>query len=432
MAGPFPLLLSTAVQVYDEDAQSSGGDSGAATNDTQDGSGSQTVGSVRLSFDRGSAAASTFGGLLSDGTTSLQGPSIFSLNGTSYQLSITQALSISSNDEVLVRDDATDTTYIARAAYNVQLRATDGDGLESAPRNVTILVTVNTTGIGGASVDRIESDGPEGNLATDGSSTIIIGGVGLDRITGSISVSYGPYTATGCRVVSEVQDLGEAIETIQCNSRPGHGQYHRVTIIAQGRELRAPQLLQLSYQPPALELVSGTRGNDSLGETGLDVQRLLTTGGQVVYLQGTGFANNVSAVSVMYGPENPGWVDPDSIAQPDENFDPLDPEQNPRYLFRTLRADVISVINSEIAVRTAPGLGTGLGWMVEVDGQVVYGTAQTEVSYGLAAISGIAPSANLASSRFGLPTRGSAGVASSRLIVSGHNFGPMQWLGEDV
>lgn len=50
-AGPFPLALSTAVQVYDEDAQSSGGTSGSDTNATFGGAGGQTVGSVRLFFD---------------------------------------------------------------------------------------------------------------------------------------------------------------------------------------------------------------------------------------------------------------------------------------------------------------------------------------------------------------------------------------------
>jgi len=77
-------VLSTAIQVYDEDAQSAGGQQGSDTNDTVDGDGGQTVGSVRLSFDWGTAAASTFGGILTDGTTRLVGPSIFSLNGTSY------------------------------------------------------------------------------------------------------------------------------------------------------------------------------------------------------------------------------------------------------------------------------------------------------------------------------------------------------------
>lgn len=77
-----------------------------------------------------------------------------------------------------------------------------------------MLITVNTTGVGGASVDRIESSGPEGRLATDGSSTIIISGIGLDGISGAVTVTYGPYRASGCAIVRESQDVGEDLITI--------------------------------------------------------------------------------------------------------------------------------------------------------------------------------------------------------------------------
>lgn len=359
---------------------------------------------------------------------------MFSLNSSSYLISFTQAPVISSNDEVFVRDDSTDTTYIARGAYNLQLRARDGDGLDSSPRNITVLVTVNTTGVGGASVDRVDADGPEGVLATDGSSTIVISGVGLESISGSITVAYGPYTATGCATVREAVPDSEDIVSIQCQSVPGHGKDHRLRIVAEGRVLRAPSLLLLSYQPPALDGVTGVRANDTLGVGGLDVSRLLTAGGQAIFLQGSGFSSNSTAVRAFYGPQNPAWIDPegDEVDPEDESFDATDPAQNPRYLYETLEATIVSVSDTEIAVRTAAGIGTSLGWKVVVDGQVAYGSEQAEVGYGLAIVTSLEPTSNLAASRFELSTRGSAGVSSRRLNVLGHNFGPVSWLGQDV
>lgn len=215
-------------------------------------------------------------------------------------------------------------------------------------------------------------------LETAGGEIVTIAGISFGpAMYGSqaapIVVTYGPG---GSRYLPSCKIIGQT--EVQCSSASGAGANHS-WFVTVGGQTSEPSTPRTSYKPPVVTLVFGP------GATGSD-----TAGGSIVSIQGVEFSDGASP--------NP---------MPVLNYGPRG------NVFKyTARQCTLQTAHVMIVCITAPGVGRGLWWNINVDGQSVLFNASS--SYGHPVVTG-----------YSGPGAAEALTRGSQLVVlSGNNFGP--------
>jgi hypothetical protein len=338
---------------------------------------------------------SVTGGLLSDGfspaLTAAEAAALLVLNPSTGVLSLRASVIPASPTSTRIVG-----SYLTRAVYNVWVTAVDPHG-RSATTNVTLMVLVGGSSGPGAPV--LSGVSPNTDLPTGNATALTVSGDNFGtafNASGSapvIVLTYGPYTATGCSVVTP-GDGSPA--SIACTSVPGVGWGHAVFLTVNGVPVRPSTRLVISYSPPTVTGITGTDPwAESVGNVTASTTAASTAGGETFWLLGAslGVGGSCAGVSLSYGP--PGAES----------------------AYTVLPTECTS---TTIRFPSAEGLGAGHVLRVTVGGQTGSSSAVT-LSYGVPVVTAATVPQGALYTTATLPTVG----AGADVVVSGANFGPL-------
>lgn len=209
------------------------------------------------------------------------------------------------------------------------------------------------------------------SMTTSGGTEVVITGTNFGPIAGhTVTATYGSdgsgFSAVGCQVTEAHTEI-----TCESNDGVGAGLLWRVVV---GSQLSPASTDHTSYQPPEINSIVGGSA-------------LVTSGNELVTINGDQFGPVSTPVAAVYGPGGAGYVATDCE---------------------------VTVAHVRVQCRTAAGIGAGHGWVVTVgdqDSAVSTGSALT--SYAAPSISGLS-----GTSIGSLPTTGGIDVT-----IEGLNFG---------
>lgn len=335
------------------------------------------------------------GGLLSDGSspalTPTQASALLSINPSTGVLSLRSSVIPASPTSTRIVG-----SYLTRAAYTVWVTAVDPHG-RSATTNVSLLVLVGGSSGPGAPV--LSGVSPNTDLPTGNATALVVTGDNFGTAFNAsggppvIVLTYGPYTATGCALVTPGDG---SPTTIGCTSVPGVGWGHAVFLTVNGVPVRPSTRLVISYAAPTVTGITGTDPwSTSVSNVTASTTAASTAGGETFWLLGSslGVGGSCAGVSLTYGP--PGSEGAYTV---------LPTECTP----------------TTVRFPSAEGLGAGHVLRITVGGQSGSSSGVT-LSYGLPGVTSAAVPQGALYTTSTLPTVG----AGADVVLYGANFGPL-------